>query len=223
MYSKLIRKYKSPLSWTALSLSRIMHSLILIDGDDVDQTNVHGGQLYRTEDVGIKKVYAVTAICRQFGCTNSIMPVTEMYESSTGMTDICITGLDNMKARKEVFNSWLKHTSEKSPENLSECLFIDGRMSGELCEVFVIQGNNEDQIHEYQEKWLFDDSEVQELECTRKQTTFMGMYIGALITSLLTNWLTNNKLGMELREVPFHTKFYSLILDFKFDNAQILV
>jgi len=200
-------------SYVALCLARSLHSLFLIDGDEVDETNVQGGQLYRTSDVGKKKVVAVTEICRQFGCTGEIMPVDTMYTPETGMTDICICGLDNMAARKLVFESWETHLKNEASEKgtVNDCLFIDGRITGELFEAFAIKGNDLEAIEEYKRDWLFNDSVVPDLDCTVKSTTFIGMGIAWNIVSLLNNWLTNKKMGMELREVPFHSRFYSPI------------
>ena len=208
-------------SWTCLSLSRIMHEIILIDGDQVDQTNVQGGQLYRTKDIGKSKVAAVTEICREFGCVNQIMALNQMYNEEVGMTDICITGLDNMKARKQIFEEWESHV--KATKELGHInhptLFIDGRMAGELCEVFIVDGNKPEQIEEYK-TWLFDDAEIEELDCTMKQTTFVAMAIASFITSSLCNWLANNKLGMEFKEVPFHQRFYGPMLEYKTESVE---
>lgn len=116
-------------SWTCLSLSRIMHEIVIIDGDMVDQTNVQGGQMYRTKDVGKSKVAAVVEICREFGCINEIMGIPEMYKEEIGMADICITGLDNMSARKQIFEEWERHiASVKDVIDDRKFLFIDGRI-----------------------------------------------------------------------------------------------
>lgn len=211
-------------SWLSLSLSRIGHELYLIDGDSVDETNVNGGQLYRTEDIGKKKVVAVAEICRSFGCINQITCIGEMYSPTThDSLPIVISGLDNMKTRKEVFEAWLKQRNELSIDykegdeftGSSNFLLIDGRLLMETAEVFCIQGNNEEQIKEYKEKWLFDDSDVAELECTTKQSTFAAMGIAGMITATLCNWLTNRKLDIDFREVPFHQRMYYPALDFK--------
>jgi molybdopterin/thiamine biosynthesis adenylyltransferase len=207
-------------SWTCLSLSRIMHEIIIIDGDMVDQTNVQGGQMYRTKDVGTTKVSAVVNICREFGCVNEIMSIPEMYSEPIGMADICITGLDNMAARKQIFEEWERHVaSVKEVTDDRKFLFIDGRMAGELCEVFIVDGDKPEQLEEYK-TWLFDDAEIEDLDCTMKQTTFVAMSIAAFITSSLCNWLANNKLGMEFKEVPFHQRFYAPMLEFKTESVE---
>lgn len=200
-------------SWTALNLARIGHSLVICDDDFVDETNVLGGQFFKSKQIGTRKVWAVLENCREFGCTNGIDCVEEKYSfEDIGVYDIFVMGVDNMTTRKQCFEVWKNHVNSKE-EGKEKCLFIDGRLSGELDEVFAIQGDKVEQFEEY-EKWLFDDSEIPEIDCTLKQTTFVAMNIASLITATLCNFLTNLKLGMEIREVPFHQKFYSASLTY---------
>lgn len=206
-------------SWLALSLSRVGHELYLIDPDVVDVTNVEGGQMYFRKHVGKSKVTSVIELCREFGCSNPIGPIVEEYSSEMGMMDVCITALDNMAARKLVFETWVKETdggNSHAPQE-KNCLFIDGRLLLENMEILCIQRNREDQIKKYREEYLFSDEEVVELDCTTKQSTFGAMIIAGIITATLCNWLTNRKLGMEFRETPFYQRFYLPI----FENKQI--
>ena len=122
-------------SWTVFNLSRIGHSLILCDNDRCDSTNVTGGQMFRNSDIGTEKVFAIMSVVREFGCINSIDVIPELFSEDIGCTPITVTGLDNMKARKEVFESWEKLLN--SSENKQDFLFIDGRLTLELDEVFV--------------------------------------------------------------------------------------
>src|SRR5690348_8707771 len=71
-------------SWTALSLGRIGHNLILVDGDCVDATNVGGGQIYRIHDVDESKSEALLEICREFGVCSVIVTYDEFYEKDCG-------------------------------------------------------------------------------------------------------------------------------------------
>lgn len=198
-------------SWTALSLARIDHNLILIDGDTIDATNVSGGQMYRTSDIGKYKVNAIKEICRSFGCSGNIIPYQEFYSvEKCGVFPITICGLDNMKSRKEIFTAWKnKYMGEKNT------LFIDGRLLLENMEIFCIQGEDENSIEMYEKEHLFDDSEVADTDCTVKQCTFSAMGIASIITASVCNWLTNNKLGMEMRDVPFYQSFFMPIFNKK--------
>jgi molybdopterin/thiamine biosynthesis adenylyltransferase len=203
-------------SWTALNLARIGHSLCLIDGDVVDQTNVGGGQMYRTKDIGKNKVACVHEICREFGCSASMETYNDNYNvESFGINAITICGLDNMAARKEIFEAWVTYVQKEKKSDRRDCLFIDGRLLLENMEIFTIKGNDGAAIAEYRQKYLFDDSEVATLDCTTKQCTFSAMTIAGLITTTLCNWLTNQKLDMEMRTVPFHQRLFLPIFDLK--------
>jgi ThiF family len=208
-------------SWTALSLSRICHELIIFDGDVVDVTNVEGGQLFRRADVGKNKTQAVVEICRELGCINNIYPIDNMYKREDGSENVVITGLDNMTTRKEVFMEWRQHVRAKATDvEREKCLLIDGRMLGELCEVLCVQGNSEEQMNKYEKEYLFSDEEVEAEDCTTKSTTFAAMMIAGMITATLCNWLTNKKLGEEFRENPFWQRFYLPLLDYKQINIE---
>lgn len=200
-------------SWLTLNLSRIGHEIYIVDPDTVDETNVTGGQMYKQAQVGQKKVHAVQQLCRELGASNEITAVDDFFKEDTGMTDICITGLDNMKARKLVYETWKKHVQES--EHPEKCLFIDGRLTLEMYEVLTIQGNNPEQMAKYEEEFLFDDSETVELDCTTKQSTFGAMGISCLMTATLCNWLTNQKLEVDFREVPLYQRHFFPIFEYK--------
>lgn len=206
-------------SWTAFSLSRIGHTLLLVDDDVVDETNVKGGQLYRPVDVGNYKVAAVHSLCRTMGCSNHMELLADKFNPTyhTGIP-IVVTGLDNMKARKEVYQNWKKEVGYSTKKE--DHLLIDGRLLIETMEVFAIQGNKPEQLEEYESEWLFDDSEVEEAECTTKQSSFAAMTIGGMITATLCNWLTNRKLGMDFREVPFHQRLYYPAFNYDIKEAK---
>lgn len=209
-------------SWLTLSLARIEHNLCIIDGDVVDSTNVEGGQLYKYSDIGRMKVNAVQDICMDMGCCSRMDAIDEYWSEDFGVLPITITALDNMKARRDVFEEWVAQVGRTAAEqdDLSEYLYIDGRLLLENMEILCIQGNNEEQIRKYREEYLFPDEDVPELDCTTKQSTFGAMTIAGLITATLCNWLTNRKLGMEFRNCPFFQRFYLPLLDYKQINIE---
>lgn len=192
-------------SWTALNLSRIGHTLSLIDYDMVDETNVSGGQMFRKDDVGKYKVYAVNQICRDFGTTNMMIPVIERFDPEMGTFPVTITGLDDMDARRLVFESWRTNIGALDTEMQKRALFIDGRLTMEMMEVFAVQWNSE-QMETYEKEHLFSNEEAQALDCTTKQSTFGAMGISSLMTATLCNFLTNVKLEMDIRETPFYQR-----------------
>lgn len=208
-------------SWTALALSRIGHSLTIIDPDMVDETNVKGGQFYKKSDIGEPKVESVRKNILELGCNNDIYTIADYFEDSEQIDTICISALDNMKTRKNAFNSWISFVENQRKGGSSlPAIFIDGRLLLETLEIFAVDYDNKDDIKEYQEKWLFDDKDVPDLDCTNKQTTFSAMIIGGMITSVLCNFLTNCKLAMEFRDVPFHQRMYLPIFDYKLKDVE---
>src|SRR5947207_241479 len=80
-------------SFLMLSLSRIAHSIVAYDGDIIDSTNVEGGQLYRTKDIGNYKAHVAMSICTEFGCTNGIVPITENWNTGEGVEAITIVAV----------------------------------------------------------------------------------------------------------------------------------
>ena len=195
-------------SWLALNLSRIGHSLTIWDGDNVDTTNVHGGQMYQTNQIGKSKVAACYDNCRAFGTVAPIDAIAAMFTEEDGVDSICMTGLDNMTARKIAFRAWRDTVAGGEDQNRKHALFMDGRLLMEFMEILTIPGDREDLMDEYEREFLFSDSEVEDLDCTTKQSTFSAMTISGLMTATLCNFLTNRALGFEVRDVPFHQKFF---------------
>lgn len=200
-------------SWTVFNLARIGHDLTIFDGDSVDQTNVHGGQMFRTEDIDIFKTFAIRNICLSFGCISQIDPVPHNFvEGDAEMHSIIITGLDNMAARRLVYEDWKRHLT---PENSKLAILIDGRLTMEMYEVFTIRGTDLEAMEVYEKEYLFSDEEAQELDCTTKQSTFGAMKIGGSIAETLCNHLTNVKLNMDFREVPGYQRWYGPMMDYR--------
>ncbi len=198
-------------SWLCLNLSRIGHDVIVYDGDTVDATNVNGGQMYRTSDVGLNKAEAIHEVCRLFGASSDIISIANMFDANEeSATRIMISCVDNMQARKDIFTLWKSIYSEDA-----EAIFIDGRLLMESMEVFCVRGTDVEAIKKYEEEHLFSDDEVAQLDCTTKQSTFSAMTIAGIMTACLCNHLTNIKLEMVFREVPFYQRLHFPIFEYK--------
>lgn len=172
---------------------------IITDMDTIESYNI-GSQFFRPIHLGLHKTKAIYQNCLDFGSLAKVIALTKLYDN-TMYKPIIITGLDNMKTRKEVFDIW------KSKEDRE--LLIDGRLRANLYEVYTVQKGQE----ELYEATLFDDAEIDEGPCTFKQTSYMAMMIGAKITQLLVNYLINKYSTEEIKTavVPFRIKEYSEI------------
>lgn len=177
----------------------------IMDFDKVEAHNVNC-QFFFASDLGKFKVNAFKE--RMENTVESrITPLADKYKGSECLP-IMISGLDNMKTRKEMFEAWRKQENRE--------LLIEARLRATQYEVYAVTKEDE---AEY-EKTLFDDNEVDEGPCTFKQTAHFGMLVGARITQILCNYLTNKYDPNALAVVPFKVEekaepFYFNIHDTK--------
>lgn len=171
-------------------------SYYIQDMDTVEALNV-GTQFYGVDDLDSKKTIAMYNRLSQFTGNiydRNIQTVNTKFEENDSTLDYVISALDNMKTRKDIYESWKERSSRK--------ILIDGRLRAEYYEVFTVVPGREEEY----EKTLFDDSEVDATPCTFKQTAYFGGLIGARITHVLVNYLSNVHYGEELYPVPFMIK-----------------
>lgn len=196
-------------SWLSLLLSRAGAELIIYDGDVIEEHNL-SGQLYSTNDIGSFKVQALNRIIMDF-CNKSPEYFEEMYNEYSPSNEIVVTGLDNMVARKVVFDNWIKFLQENS-DKADESILIDGRLNAETLQIFCIKGNDLLSQEKYRKEALFSDSEVEEQDCTFKQTSHCAAMIASHMVGFLTNFL-----GESFREVPY---FYSYKIPINFTSDE---
>lgn len=192
-------------SWVTLLLGRIGANLYTFDMDRYESHNMTG-QLVRQEDVGKLKTEALQQIVAQFSpdCQISIFG---RYEEDSMSNDIVICGFDNMAARKLAFTKW-RHHVENDAADKSKCFFQDGRLNSEQLQIFNIPGDKPERMDEYEKDYLFEDSEVAEVECSFKQTSHCAAMIGGHMVAFITNWVTNSE-ATPYRQLPF---FYQYVV-----------
>lgn len=183
-------------SWTTLFLTRAGYPVCVVDFDTLEDVNL-GGQFFLKEDIGSSKVIALYHAIYQ-SCDTQIEVEECMIDHNFIAENPCIiSAFDNMDARKVLFNKW--------KENPNREIFIDGRLSLETFQIYVVTSGREEEY----EKTLFEDSEVPDLPCTMKQTSHIAAMIATHITSLFLNYITNKRAGKEIRALPFYYEFFS--------------
>lgn len=186
-------------SWLFFFLSRIGYATSIFDDDIVEATNL-GGQLYGKEDIGYSKVRALQKLMQNYaGPVIGSFNNRKIERDSPGYT-YCFAAFDNMEARRTLFKIW-KNTCEHFSE---QGIFIDGRLEAEFFQIYCV---TLDKADEY-EKYLFDDSEIAEASCSYKQTSHSAAMIAAQMTSFFTNYITNQRMGAEVRSVPFYHEYF---------------
>lgn len=180
-------------SWTALLLARAgVPNIIVYDDDTIENHNL-GGQLFRLNSVGAAKVGEVNQIVSDFTGT-SISGLQYKYRDQN-ITPHVITALDNMEAREAVYEKWKSMDDRK--------LLIDGRLLAESFQIFTVTKATEGQY----EKYLFDDSEVEEVDCTAKQTSHFAAMIASHIVNIFTNYMFNSIYKEGILSVPFYQEY----------------
>lgn len=181
--------------------------IAIYDPDTVEDVNM-AGQFFKYSNIGEKKATAIVNNIREFSQYYNVTSRTEFYDKSRIYREIMVCGLDSMEARKIAYYRW----KEQTHDNIAKkCLFIDGRLSLDDFQIFAITGDDGRAMREYEDKWLFKDSEAEELPCSQKQTTFMATMIASFMVNILINFVSN-KVSAIKREVPFLTTYNSLTM-----------
>lgn len=191
-------------SWAALILSRLRFMKIDIYDSGIVEVKNMSGQMFTRGDIGKQKAYAVIDNVKLFNWDDVCMcgsPHNFDRMSPYDNYDIVVLGVDNMRSRKTIFESF-KNT---------RVFFVDGRLSADFLQIFAFDMYDTDAVSKYEEMFLFDDSEADETPCSFKQTTYMAAMIGSLITNIIINRVNNMKSVFEYN-VPFYTEFNPIMM-----------
>jgi molybdopterin/thiamine biosynthesis adenylyltransferase len=178
-------------SWLTLFLARMLPPtsyIILYDFDSVEEVNM-AGQLFRTEDIGKLKVTAMRDIVKDFAGYERITMQPDRYDRESLKSPVMFSCFDNMKARKDMFENWMEEAKD-----YPDSIFIDGRLNAEQFQVYYVTLEN---AKTYADKHLFDDSEVEDANCSYKQTTHFAAAIAAKMVQGFTGFLDDTY------ELPF--------------------
>ena len=188
-------------SWLSLFLARQQCQIYIYDNDNFEEVNM-AGQFFKRADINKPKTIATQENIRNF--TNVYNFYTfGLYDEESITNRITFAAFDNMKARKLMFDLWVKEEVEAKQDDPQFKIFIDGRLNAEEAEIYVV---TPDKIEDYR-KTLFDDSEASPLNCSYKSTSHCSAMIASLMTSAYNNAYTNYKLNLNYREFPFSIKY----------------
>ena len=202
----------------AFQLARMIPAnLTLYDDDIVEMVNM-AGQLYSYNDVGKSKVDAIADMIGRYTSMRQVLAIKDKFASDKEPGDIMICGFDNMSARKTFFNSWRNHISNKSVEERSKCLYLDGRLSMDTLQILCIKGDDQYNVERYEREFLFADYEADATVCSRKQTTYLACMIGSLMVNLFTNFIANSLNPVIPYDLPFFTEYDAQNMLFKTES-----
>lgn len=205
-------------SYVGFLLSRLRpYKLMLIDGDEVEMSNM-SGQLYSRLDASnhSSKVRALERFLGDYSDYLDVYGVFGRYTQQSTPADIMICGFDSMSSRKTFYNSWKRHVL--GLEDKSKALFIDGRLAAEEFQVFCIKGDDLYHMEQYEDKWLFSDAEADETVCSYKQTSHCAAMIASVIVNLFVNFVANQCNPIIDRDLPFMTSYDASTIYFKTES-----
>ncbi|MBU1179921.1 ThiF family adenylyltransferase [Patescibacteria group bacterium] len=183
---------------TALTLAKMgCPDLTFVDPDIVEEHNLPN-QLFRLKDVDRPKAESCKDAVSEFS-NCSARAVSEKFDGSQELSGIVISGVDSMASRQLVW--------DKVRWNLNVPLYIDGRIGGEVIQVYAIRPNQIEDI-EFYENNLFPDDEVEVLPCTERAIMYVGFTIAGLIGAQFKKWLKEEQL---FRKITFYLKTMRIV------------
>ena len=199
-------------------LSRLSPELIVLYDDDVVDASNLSGQFFNLSQIGMAKVDAAHVNIQEFSTANRIYAVKERFSLEERTSNIMMCGFDNMEARRLYFSAWQAHVNRLEPSERKKCLYLDGRLSIDLLQVFCITGDNTYAMKKYRDEYLFSDEEAETAVCSLKQTTYMACMIGSIMTNLFINFVANQLDPIIPYQLPFFTAYNAQHMIFNVEN-----
>lgn len=202
-------------SWVSLFLSRLGPKTITLYDDDRFEAHNLSGQAFRINNLGRFKVEEAASIAIDFSNYTKSYAFNSKYTERCSTSKIMICGFDNMGARKLFYNKWKEAIIQ---EESHEYLFIDGRLTADMFQLFCIQGNDTYVQDEYERNWLFEDKNADETDCTFRQTSHIAAMLGTYITTYFTNFCSNLSPDNFPKRIPWFMEYNSIVntYDFKY-------
>jgi hypothetical protein len=174
-------------SYAALGLGKLgVCGLQAWDADVVSPENV-SCQLYGDDHIGIPKAQAILQLMEQIG--GHTPNATATNYSDQPLTEMVISAVDSMAARKQIWQSVRKKPEVK--------LYIDSRMALQTLVVYSVRpGFREDRVA-YSQTIVPDADTLQE-PCTNRSIGYTGMMAAAVICNLVKRYVNDESL-------PFRT------------------
>jgi molybdopterin/thiamine biosynthesis adenylyltransferase len=177
-------------SHAAVELARMgVGSLHLIDGDEVEAHNLPS-QAYEVADIGRTKAEACADRVRAVSDHIEVRAEHIMLDGGEVFDDgPVILAVDNMDARKNILDLSVAY-------HPNHPLVIDGRMAGKMLQLLAFDPSNDVALGRWVNEYWFPQEEAHPIPCGGRSVSFIGAYVGALITSYICRSLAE-------QSVPF--------------------
>lgn len=188
-------------SWTILGLTKLgVREIVVVDFDKVETQNIPN-QLFGNFQVGEPKGKSISTFIVPFTeiepswFDGTFAEYLEQFTPEGGRPFILIGAVDNMDARKQIFDFAKSHPA-------SVVKYIDGRMGGEVMKIYSIDPKSQDDIQFYETDLAENMVKVENEEaarlsavpCTAKSVVDVAMIIAGRITNAVRNTITGKNL-----------------------------
>jgi len=185
---------------TALALAKMgCPEIHLYDPDLIEEHNLPN-QLFRLKDVGKAKVAALAKMCREFSDSRCV-PHQCQITGKESLEGIVISGVDSMESRKAIW--------EAVKGNRKICLYVDGRMGGEVGRVIAVCPASPTDVRFYEDT-LFSDEEAEPLPCTARAIIYNVFALASLIASRVKKHLKEEEASRDIVVDLFNSQMLSV-------------
>jgi len=190
-------------SLTAMGVSDIH----IWDADKLEIHNTPAQPIYRvSSDLGAPKVAAASDFVARQELNAKITTHQEFVGENTALSGVVISGVDSMRARKDIFAAVMAHSAEIP-------LYMDGRIGGEILHLLTFMPLADREFRKYYEsEELYPDENAKELPCGGRNIIGPPMVLGGICAHNLTLWHRN---------LPFPRNVYINLRTAQFDIFQI--
>lgn len=191
-------------SAVALALVKLgINELRLWDNDILEEFNIPNQLIYRVGDSGKPKSAAAAEILKSYDRELRIQEM-GLFNSTNALDGLVISALHSMEkdeqGREGRIGVWqaLKNTTN----NTSVPLYLDGRLGGEILELYTIRPFAIKDIEIYEQS-LFPDSQAAQLPCTARAIIHPALVIAGLVAAQITRWFRKERY---FRKIVFDLK-----------------
>lgn len=163
-------------SFSALSLLKLGCQDITIYDDDVVSIHNSANQLYTSYDAERSKVEVLRDKLVTLVETPEVLKIVNRKATPEDIPDkaMVIMAVDSITTREQFFR-YLRNSNR---------IFIDGRMGGNIVEVYTVRLDNEEDCNKY-DLSIFPESEAASIPCSARSVVYNGFIMAGMITNIV--------------------------------------
>lgn len=154
-------------------------TLHIWDTDALEAHNIPAQLLYRSRDLGTSKLTAVKEFAERQDAECEIIAHPEFVTEETELEGVVIVCVDSQKSRQAIWAA-----VQSNP--FAVPFYMDGRIGGEELQLLTFNPADFDRVEEYEDDWLFPDSEGATLPCSARTTIQTPVVLAGLMIAQLT-------------------------------------